>query len=538
MRSGVKAIFLSAFLAASAHCAAANEPSSLLQAAFPPSAKSLALRAAPAAQGAGQQTSGAWISPEFSVSSALWTRVWLELDAATYAKIATIEAIVDGATDSQPRVLWRNPGGEPDEEDLLLSLPQINDPRFKLRAVANASADAADLSVALARVLVQRDDTAGEAAKLTLDGVEAALTTVSDQRLVRRYVGRQQFLESTIRGANWERLVSSGGAEVPDYLKSYALSVPRISRRAPACIVDQLSDQESKREADNMTLGCTAFRVGEDLFATAWHCVPDSGNGGCDNIKLHFGYRSSDDEGGRGAIAREKCKAVVFRSSRLDFAIIRTERTKFEKWSSAPVLKFVTGRGNLPFHDEPLAILHYPAPDEYCNPRAREADTDGQLGLRLSRWTKSARGGLCKVRGKGVEGTGKRYELNPPKDPKHVCELARRANRDLAFGHSCATCEGTSGAPVISMSDEAERQGRVLGVHVNGADDDNPDRLPNRAVRSHAVADCLDLAALQDSGTIQAAAGAETRDVCKCAGDDVCAPPAPQAAPAAAASTP
>jgi hypothetical protein len=149
---------------------------------------------------------------------------------------------------------------------------------------------------------------------------------------------------------------------------------------------------------------------------------------------------------------------------------------------------------------------------------------------------------LCKVIGKGESGAAKRFRLNPPRDPESTCDLTRvskRVNRDIGFGHLCATCVGSSGAPVISMADDAQRRGKVLGVHVNAADSVNPRKLPNRAVRAHAIADCLDVAALNAEGTVRAARGASAHDVCACTGDDVCAPPNPaDAAPAPAPASP
>lgn len=503
---------------------AATDAPELFDAVAPERARTLAIEP-PQGMAVSDPAARIWNGPAVTVENARWVRIYLDLPAATLRAISAVE-IVGQETGGADEVIWRRDlTQDTDEDNLTLAPPQIRHPTFHVRAHLTDAAGSARPSISIARVLVKPRSDADAAPVVSIGGEAAKSVAVEDEKLLERYADRGN-LESVTRGASWERLQRSASVTVPDFLFDYSLSVARLHRKAPQCLIAQV-DRESHVFMNAETIGCTAFRVGSDLFATAWHCMPDNGNGQCKNTRLQFGYKNSRDDGGESFVAEERCSEILYRSARLDFVVFRIEKKRFEKWEKAPILHFMTGAGTLPFQDEPLAILHYPSPSSDCNVPSREDSSGVQPGLRLSRWSKSTRGGLCKVLGKGIEGSGRRYLLNPPKDPRDVCESSRRRNRDLAFGYGCATCEGSSGSPVISIADDADRRGRVLGVHVNASHEE----MPNRAVRSHAIAECLDLDALFKAGEVKAAATAGGKDYCACSGSDVC-PPAAQTATA------
>lgn len=112
---------------------------------------------------------------------------------------------------------------------------------------------------------------------------------------------------------------------------------------------------------------CTGFLVGDDLLATAGHCIKDERINPkrgeyCENIKIVFGYRMELG----GVIPREideenvySCKSVVAHSyggGKADYAVIRLDR-KVEDRSPLPI-----NRGNKELKKgTPLFVIGHPS---------------------------------------------------------------------------------------------------------------------------------------------------------------------------------
>ena len=201
-------------------------------------------------------------------------------------------------------------------------------------------------------------------------------------------------------------------------------------------------------------------------------------------------------------------------------------------WQDAPILRF---RANgVPFSGEQLAILHYPYASNCISCSAVENTKEvDQLGVRLSLFEveesqngKKSNNGQCRAWGieKNRRNASKWYRTAPPKDPKTPCYEDENSDygRDVAFGHWCATNRGTSGAPVLSLSDDTIAS--VIGVHVNGYNRNAKKVIthPNRAIRSTVIAACIDVEVLAGASKVVPAGRAKKSEACQCVSRDRC----------------
>ena len=91
---------------------------------------------------------------------------------------------------------------------------------------------------------------------------------------------RSAGAESIVGSASWSAIGVLPGAAGPSDIVKLSDGVVRLKTRVAHC--------ENKDYLDSLH-GCTAFRVGEDLFATAWHCMSDR-RSNCKTASLEFGY--------------------------------------------------------------------------------------------------------------------------------------------------------------------------------------------------------------------------------------------------------
>ena len=463
-----------------------------------------------------------WTSGDFRTQEISWVRLYVQIKtAASAGRVAA--RVTDVSTGESLYSQTIEFAGALDRE---VAFPMINSEAFKAEIAVTSDKPLEPVRIEIREILVLRSPDPERQPQITLGNSAGSLAYATDQKKIDMFTTHAALRQSGTKKSAWENPKKLFNPPLPDYLEKETRAVVRLSRKAPSCAVRGLEAAQVPL-VDRGTIGCTAFRVGKRLFATAWHCMSSDRRGGCGGSNIDIGYDLTSDSHAAAVQTRaasEKCEAIVYENRRIDLTIFQVTDENWQAWSEYPVLEFVDGN-RVPFTGEELAIIHYPSFTDTCGVGAAKDDVQGdfQLGLRISRYAAGRRSGdECHVLGQADETKGRKYLLEPPRDPRDMCDEGGAFGRRVAFGHRCATCEGSSGSPVISMSTDADRQGKVVGVHVNGMRAEDAQNFPNRAVRSTVIADCLDTAALFKNSQIKAAEGASSYEYCQCDHNDHC----------------
>ena len=303
---------------------------------------------------------------------------------------------------------------------------------------------------------------------------------------------------------------------------------------------------------------CTAFRIGPALFATNWHCMHEFQAGSCAKAAIRFKFHQKGTRAPLEPIRpliSEHCTDVKYLNSNLDVAIFETSQNFIADWSGVPVLRFAgselkDGTARYPFAGENLALLHYPATNRSCKFPRGEPSVGEPYGLRISIFDEPDGQEDCRVLGytKRRDGACRNPRNNQPQQciewasifdfnadepipsehqPWTPIEHYHAKRPLVAFRHECATCEGSSGAPIISLTeDDAASFGRVLGIHQGSSiDQQDKDHWPanNIAIRTSAVSECVDIFRLHE-GNVALKYSEKSRSICTCKLPSECTP--------------
>lgn len=291
---------------------------------------------------------------------------------------------------------------------------------------------------------------------------------------------------------------------------------------------------------------CTAFRIGPALFATAWHCMADFAARPCDGVRLRFNYAQTGTRAPLKTVEpliEEHCKALKYLNPNIDLALFEVTENAKERWAQSPILKFarlanLENKPAYPYAGQKLAILHYPATDSRCRAPRDEPVIGVPYGVRVSVFGEPGGRGDCRVLGYERDRSGRCTNPRTGRPSKCIswASMFRRDAADataygrpwlpiskfhkerplVAFRHQCATCGGSSGAPVISLTaDEPGEFGAVIGIHQGQTFDEKVDGWPanNISIRTSAIADCIDIVAVEQ-GTVSLKF--EHKDNCIC----------------------
>ncbi|SOE12765.1 hypothetical protein SAMN05877838_0897 [Hoeflea halophila] len=308
--------------------------------------------------------------------------------------------------------------------------------------------------------------------------------------------------------------------------------------------------------------GCTAWRVADNLFATAWHCLPELQDS-CDHASITFGYSPrkvlQEKDSTEWGFATESCTTVEYANDQLDFTLFRVSAREIEKWKNTPKLRVLPGDLSYPQTTtatqrtgDRLALIHFPAlttckdfDSRDANPSLPGRDTAAynrrkyQTSQKISAFDASANA-QCRA---WVVQTGKNsdqpiYKLPSSGDPEFdvMAQVGRNHKPEGSFCsrllpdpaprigllHRCETCQGSSGAPLISLeprpSSGLGRHGTVVGIHSGYYPKRNRGRrdfIGNFAIRMSKITECLDMAAIRETNKIVYSGSASSKAVCK-----------------------
>jgi hypothetical protein len=163
---------------------------------------------------------------------------------------------------------------------------------------------------------------------------------------------------------------------------------------------------------------CTGFLVNGNTLMTNEHCIPETAETSCDDIKTIFGYESESED-----MEEYQCEEVITKNFALDFALLRLEKEPGKQWGYLTISPEVSiQKGDKAF------IIQHPS------------GLPKQIALQG-----------CAVAMSPVE--GRPYE------------------RAQDFYHTCDTEGGSSGSPILFE----DRQ--VIGLHHFGFTPDDSIRL-------------------------------------------------------------
>lgn len=308
--------------------------------------------------------------------------------------------------------------------------------------------------------------------------------------------------------------------------------------------------------------GCTAWRVAENLFATAWHCLPESQDS-CDHASITFDYSPrkglETNDSTKWGSATESCTRVEYANDRLDFTLFRVSTREIGKWKNAPKLRVLPSDLSYPQTTtdthrtgDRLALIHFPALAVCKDFESRDASPSSsardavaynrrkyQTSQKISAFDASANA-ECRA---WVVQTGRNsnqpiYQLPPngdaafdvrtPVGRNHKPEgsFCSRLLPDpapkIGLLHRCETCQGSSGAPLISLeprpSSGLGRHGTVVGIHSGYFQKRNRgmrDFIGNFAIRMSKITECLDMAAIGETNKIVYSESASSKAACK-----------------------
>lgn len=324
--------------------------------------------------------------------------------------------------------------------------------------------------------------------------------------------------------------------------------------------------------SNNSRAGCTAWRVSTDLFATAWHCLALRDQRSCDRASITFDYKPPANGPRRGfdsvadwGKASESCAEIVYSNDRLDFVLFRVTTSNYELWKDAAILRVLSNSLSFPQTSsarqrtgDRIVVLHYPRTSRCVDIRTRgrvtgASEDDGyyvnalkyQSGLKVSAYDADTNP-QCRVWVPQPGSAGDNAILSRPNhlrpEPTIRTILGRNPDPqgnfwafnpvDLPsdippFGllHRCTACEGTSGAPMISIEPPPEagpaRFGTVVGVHSGFYPRSSGGvRLFDGyfGTRMSVIAQCIDMHAIGElgrDGQLIFTEGAEAYGVCR-----------------------
>ncbi len=312
-------------------------------------------------------------------------------------------------------------------------------------------------------------------------------------------------------------------------LKAAASGVVMLTmRRVAACMIGDPDLEDDPREHGlpaSLEVGgvrllvrpprvCTAWRLGENSFVTAAHCVTSASV--CKTTTVHFpddAFASSRDDGDAftETSVKASCAGVIYMNRNLDVVVFRVSPgPDVGGWADkAAILSVPSGDRADPLtrrKPDKLALVQYPTRDR--NYRDGATTLAPRTGPYIQGPTPF---GLSFCNAHVVDARLDRADLPWQTPVENACGIRapRRAQPERAAGfwHNCNTTDGSSGAPILSI----DKGYSVAGIHVAGGLDQNV------AVRASAVAKCVSWASLA-AGAPAPAPGAGRVPGCRAAG--------------------
>ena len=370
----------------------------------------------------------------------------------------------------------------------------------------------------------------------------ASTALLAEEQSSSRLNAQEQAVGASISWTSIEAIDSIGtlGGCDAKQIGEYAKSVVRLSTPvAKSCtvlalersltITDEIRSKIDRGDFYNDRSGCTAWRIADSLFATAWHCLPEQ-EYSCRYATIQFGYMGQQGET-PDIWFEEECEEIVYSNQGLDFAVFRVTKKNYApgdqgSWGTLPILPVISspsdafpGSTGVFFERrgfrrlDRIAILHHPLLSARCQAELKTLSpvSDFQLGLKASFFNSSDR--QCRLI--------PRDDSTSPSWPSGRYPYFEGACNDVGNGrvasrkgfsgpatsilHGCDTCEGSSGAPVFSLEKNVLRGCSVIGTHTGSAkqlslSEGNFARGNNLAVRMSVVAECIDFEATRRAG--------------------------------------